>query len=78
MNKLSIAVLTIALLFALPAVAGDVRSPSYTPRQLAHCVMARAKATPNESYKVAFKVCREQLSTQTAMNNVAETEPVKR
>jgi hypothetical protein len=40
--------------------------------------MARAKATPNESYKVAFKVCREQLSTQTAMNNVAETEPVKR
>jgi hypothetical protein len=78
MNKLSIAVLTVAALFALPAIAGDDRSPSYTPRQLAHCVMARAKASPNESYKVAFKACREQLDTQTAMNNVADAEPAKR
>jgi hypothetical protein len=78
MNKLSIAVLTIAVLFALPAIAGDDRSPNYTPRQLAHCVMARAKASPNESYKVAFKACREQLDTQTAMNNVADAGPSKR
>jgi hypothetical protein len=79
MNKLSIAVLTIAaVLFALPAIAGDDRSPNYTPRQLAHCVMARAKASPNESYKVAFKACREQLDTQTTMANVADAEPVKR
>jgi hypothetical protein len=77
MNKLSIAVLTITVLFALPAIAGDVRSPSYTPRQLAHCVMARAKASPSESYKVAFKACREQLDTQTAMNNVADAAPMK-
>jgi hypothetical protein len=78
MNKLSIAVFTIAVLLALPAIAANERSPNYTPRQLAHCVMARAKASPNESYKVAFKACREQLDTQTAMNNVADAEPVKR
>jgi hypothetical protein len=78
MKKLSIAVLTIAVLFALPAIAGDDRGPNYTPRQLAHCVMARAKASPNESYKVAFKACREQLDTRTAMNSVAAAEPVKR
>jgi hypothetical protein len=78
MKKLSIAVLTIAVLFALPAIAGDDRSPNYTPRQLAHCVMARTKASPNESYKVAFKACREQLDTQTAMNNIADAGPVKR
>jgi hypothetical protein len=78
MNKLSIAVLTIAVLFALPAIAGGERGPNYTPRQLAHCVMARAKASPNESYKVAFKACREQLDTQTAMNSVADAAPVKR
>ncbi len=63
MKKPCIAVLTIAVLFALPVVAGDDTTPSYTPRQLAHCVMARAKASPNESYKVAFKVCRQQLES---------------
>jgi hypothetical protein len=72
MRKISIVVLTCAVLFALPAVAGDDRGLGYTPRQLAHCVMDRAKASPNESYKVAFKVCRDQLEaeskTQTAMN----------
>ena len=78
MKKSSIVVLTIAVLFALPAIAGDDRSPNYTPRQLAHCVMARAKASPNESYKVAFKACREQLDTQTAMNSVADAGPAKR
>jgi hypothetical protein len=85
MSKISIAVLTVALLFALPAVAGDDRGPNYTPRQLAHCVMARAKASPNESYKVAFKACREQLETvandgktQTVMDNVDNPNEAKR
>jgi hypothetical protein len=85
MSKISIAVLTVALLFALPAVAGDDRGPNYTPRQLAHCVMARAKVSPNESYKVAFKACREQLETiaigaktQTVMDNVDTPNEVKR
>ncbi len=78
MTKLSIAVLTIAVVFAVPAIAGAAISPNYTPRQLAHCVMSRAKASPNESYKVAFKACREQLNSQTALNSVADAEPVKR
>jgi hypothetical protein len=89
MNKSSIAVLTVALLFALPAVAGDDRGPdrgpNYTPRQLAHCVMARAKVSPNESYKVAFKACREQLETvasdaktQTVMDNADTPNETKR
>jgi hypothetical protein len=89
MSKVSIVVLTVALLFALPAVAGDDRGPdrgpNYTPRQLAHCVMARAKVSPNESYKVAFKVCRQQLETvasdaktQTVMDNVDTANEAKR
>jgi surface antigen len=85
MSKISIAVLTVALLFALPAVAGDDRGRNYTPRQLAHCVMARAKVSPNESYKVAFKACREQLETvandaktQTVMDNVDTANEAKR
>lgn len=85
MNKISIAVLTVALLFALPAVAGDDRGANYTPRQLAHCVMARAKVSPNESYKVAFKACREQLETvasdaktQTVMDNADTPNETKR
>jgi hypothetical protein len=72
MSKISMLVLTLAGLFSLPAVGADDKGISYTPRQLAHCVMDRTKASPNESYKVAFKLCRDQLEaegkTQTAMN----------
>lgn len=85
MSKISIAVLIVALLFALPAVAGDDRGHTYTPRQLAHCVMARAKVSPNESYKVAFKACRQQLETvasdaktQTVMDNADTPNETKR
>lgn len=72
MSKKTLLLFALAMLFALPAAAGNDRSPGYTPRQLAHCVMDRTKISPNESYKVAFKACRDQLEaeskTQTAMN----------
>jgi hypothetical protein len=77
MCKTSITGLTLAVLFfSLPAAAGDDKSPNFTPRQMAHCMMARVKVSPTETYKAAFKACRAQFEsasgetgTQTAMNN---------
>jgi hypothetical protein len=72
-------VLVLALLVSWPAVADETRSAGPTPRQMAHCMMARVKVSPNESYKTAFKACREQFESTSgessrtdvnAMNNV--------
>jgi hypothetical protein len=78
MSTVSMAALTIAVMFSVSAVAGDIRSPSFTPRQMAHCVMHRVKDSPSESYKAAIKACKEELDSaasnardaQTVMNNV--------
>jgi hypothetical protein len=77
MSKISIAALMIAVMFSLSAAAGDARSPNFTPRQMAHCVMHRVKDSPSESYKAAIKACKEEFDSaasngrdaQTAMNN---------
>jgi hypothetical protein len=78
MSNISWTALTLSLLVTLPAAADDSKSANPTSRQMAHCVMARVKTTPSESYKVAFKACRDQFGaandarTQTAMNNAIE------
>jgi hypothetical protein len=85
MSKFSIAALVIAVLFSLPAMAGDDRSPNFTPRQMAHCVMHRVKDTPSESYKTAIKACKSEFDAaasadkgaQTAMNNPDSVEATK-
>jgi hypothetical protein len=77
MSKISITALAVAVLFSLPAVAGDARSLNFTPRQMAHCVMHRVKDSPSESYKNAYRACKDQFDAsaandkenQTAMNN---------
>jgi hypothetical protein len=77
MTALTIAAPTMALMFSLSAAAGDIRSPNFTPRQMAHCVMHRVKDSPSESYKAAIKACKEELDSaasnerdaQTVMNN---------
>jgi hypothetical protein len=77
MSKISMVAPAIAVMFSLPAAADDARSPNFTPRQMAHCVMHRVKDSPGESYKTAIKACKAEFDSaasnegdaQTAMNN---------
>jgi hypothetical protein len=59
-------VVAISLAASTPALAGDLTTPAFTPRQLAHCVMKRVRTNSTESYRDAYKACRDQLaSTQS-------------
>jgi hypothetical protein len=78
MNRASTAVVGICLglilsAHTLPAYAADDDSPSVSPRQLAHCMLKRMKASQTVTYRDAFKACRDQLdltkaAIATAMN----------
>jgi|HubBroStandDraft_1064217.scaffolds.fasta_scaffold04382_9 hypothetical protein len=80
MNKASTAVVAICLGFSLstytlPAHAADDSGPTVSPHQVAHCMLKRMKASQTESYRDAFKACRDQLNLSradiaTAMNAV--------
>ncbi len=48
---------------ATPALAGEMSSPGFTPRQIAHCVMRRLRANSAESFRDAFKSCKSQLES---------------
>jgi hypothetical protein len=63
MNNIPYTGLVLTLIICAPAAANDsdTRSSSPTPREMVHCMMARVKASANESYKSAFKACREQF-----------------
>lgn len=54
-------VVAIGLAASAPAVAGDLYSPAFTPRQMAHCMMKRVRANTTESYRDAFKACKDQF-----------------
>jgi hypothetical protein len=59
-------VVAISLAASAPAFAGDLKSAAFTPRQLAHCMMKRARANAAESYRDAYKACKDQFeSAQT-------------
>jgi hypothetical protein len=78
MNKASIAGLAICLGFilstyTLPAHAANDGGSAVTPRQVAHCMLKRMRASQTESYRDAFKACKDQLDLTradiaTAMN----------
>jgi hypothetical protein len=79
MSNIPYLALVAAMSISVPAAADQTKSSSPTPRQLAHCMMARVKVERNQNYKTAFKACREQLETTSsetrgaavnAMNNV--------
>lgn len=55
-------VVVIGLAASAPAFADDLTSPAFTPRQLAHCMMKRVRANTSESYRDAYKACRDQLA----------------
>jgi hypothetical protein len=54
-------VVAIGLVTAAPALAGDLKSPAFTPREMAHCMMKRVRANTSESYRDAFKACQSQF-----------------
>jgi hypothetical protein len=88
MNRTALSALVVSLAAALPAVADDVKDSALTPRQIAHCVLSRVRASQSESYRDAFKACKHQLETAkgklaspvpaTAMNTAGATEVPKR
>jgi hypothetical protein len=56
-------VVAVSLVTLVPVFADDLKSPSATPRELAHCMMKRLRANTAESYRSAFKACREQFDS---------------
>ena len=56
-------VVAVSLVASVPVYADDLKSPTATPRELAHCMMKRLRADSAESYRGAFKACREQLDS---------------
>jgi hypothetical protein len=55
-----------AMLLATPAMADDSKNPAITPRQMAHCVMQRMHEDRTQSYKEAFKSCRQDFAAVDA------------
>jgi hypothetical protein len=82
-------VVAIGLVTSAPALAGDLKSPAFTPREMAHCMMKRVRANTTESnttesYRDAFKACkshfesvRSERPTETAVTAATETENPK-
>jgi hypothetical protein len=71
-----------AMLLATPAMADDSKNPAITPRQMAHCVMQRMHEDRTQSYKEAFKSCRQDFAAveaeRVASNNTgSEVETAK-
>lgn len=72
----------VSVAISAPAFAAD-SMPSFTPREMAHCMMKRLRADTSKSYRDAFKACKEQFasteadrSTETA-STVANAEATK-
>ena len=62
-GRQSAVVVAISLVALAPALAGDLNSPAFTPRQMAHCMMKRLRANNSESYRDAFKACKSQFES---------------
>lgn len=56
-------VVAMSLAAAAPAFADDLTTRAFTPRQLAHCVMKRVRANAAESYRDAYKACKDQSAS---------------
>jgi hypothetical protein len=56
-------VIGIGLVTSAPAFADDSKSPAFTPRQLAHCMIKRVRANSTESYRDAYRACKDQLES---------------
>lgn len=56
-------VVAISLATSAPALAGDSKSPAFTPREMAHCMMKRLRTNTGESYRGAFKACKSEFES---------------
>ena len=62
--------IAIGLVASAPALAGDLTSPAFTPRQMAHCMMKRLRENTAESYRAAFKTCKSQFEAERSDRRV--------
>jgi len=78
-----VSLLIAAPIVAVPAIGEELQKASFTPREMAHCMMKRFRANHSESYRDAYKACKEQFDLaradrgETAMNETAPAEPSK-
>ena len=81
-RRLSIILSAVSLLIAAPLIAApvgadDLKTTSFTPREMAHCMLKRFRANHSESHRDAYMACKEQFDaaqadrTETAMNEAA-------
>ena len=83
MSRMTMATVILSLFIAAPVLAGDatnadLRNASFTPRQMAHCMMKHLRTHNPESYRDAYKACKEKFDelaqadrSETAMNEAA-------
>ncbi len=81
MSRKSMVMLMVSLFIATPVIAGDatnadLKNASFTPRQMAHCMMKHLRTHNPESYRDAYKACKEKFDelaqadrSETAMND---------
>lgn len=80
-GRLSITPVMASLLFtasliAVSAFAEELKA-SFTPREMAHCMLKRFRANHLESYRDAYKACKEQFDlAQADRGETAMIEPV--
>lgn len=55
-------VIATGLITGAPVFAEELKSPAFTPREMAHCVMQRLRANAAESYRGAFKACKQEFA----------------
>jgi hypothetical protein len=67
----------VSLAISAPALAGDSNALPATPREMAHCMMKRLKVNDSESYRAAYKACKEQFDAVRAGQETAMTVPPK-
>ncbi len=78
-----VSLLMAAPFIAVPTLAEELQKASFTPREMAHCMMKRFKAHHSESYRDAYNACKEQFDLahsdrgETAMNEPAPAEASK-
>jgi hypothetical protein len=64
----------VSLAISAPAIAGDSNSSlPATPREMVHCVMKRLKVNNSESYRAAFKACKDQFDAAQVAQAGRET-----
>jgi hypothetical protein len=56
-------VVAISLATSAAVYGGDLNSPAFTPRQMAHCMMKRVRANTAEPYREAYKACKNQFES---------------